>query len=183
LLVGAGGMSADLAIMFLMFHGLSRFLTLDSVQLVLLILGSLVLTYTGIQGLKSNSPGLTDTTKDLREHDENGRLLNSYLTGASIAAFNPLNLLFWLGIYGSVLSESFENDNLFEAFYINSAIFIGIGLWNTNLAFSVFFGKKLLRPNILKVICMSASAVLLFCGIYFGFKAILRAKEYIHLVL
>ncbi|PYZ95011.1 hypothetical protein CR194_05710 [Salipaludibacillus keqinensis] len=177
LLVGAGGMSADLLIMFLMYQGLSSFLTLSSVQLVLLTFGAFVLTYTGFQGLKPKGDTLHLSTEDLRDLDEKKDLLGSYLTGATIAAFNPLNLLFWLGIYGSVLSESFRNENVLQAFYINSAVFIGIGLWNLNLALSVFFGKKMLNPFILKGICIVASAVLLGCGLYFALKATMQLKE------
>ncbi|MCE7792565.1 LysE family translocator [Salipaludibacillus sp. CUR1] len=172
LLVGAGGMSADLIIMFLMYHGLSGFLTLEEVQLALLVFGAGVLSYTGIQGLQSQ-PQLSDPSfKEMREQNEKSSLLGSYLTGASIAAFNPLNLLFWLGIYGSVLSSTFQNDNPLHAFYINSAVFIGIGLWNLNLSLSVFFGKRLLKKSILKGICLAASLFLVGCGLYFAFKAI-----------
>lgn len=181
LLVGAGGMSADLVIMFLMYQGLSEFLALGSVQLILLIFGAFVLTYTGIQGLKPQSNPMGDALENRRDRDDTSKLLGSYLTGVSIAAFNPLNLLFWLGIYGSVLSESFHNNNAVQAFYLNSAIFIGIGMWNLNLALSVLFGKKLLNPRILKGICIVASSVLLCCGLYFCVKVVMRINEYMQL--
>lgn len=45
LLVGVGGMTSDLLLMFLMYQGLSEFLTLNWVQLTLLIFGALALTY------------------------------------------------------------------------------------------------------------------------------------------
>ncbi|WP_280768090.1 LysE family transporter [Salipaludibacillus daqingensis] len=179
LLVGAGGMSADLIIMFLMYQGLSQILTLESVQLMLLIFGAAVLTYTGIQGLKPQPFPAVDSLQESRSGFHSQVLLNSYLTGASIAAFNPLNLLFWLGIYGSVLSETFQQNNTLHAFLISSAVFIGIALWNLNLAFSVFFSKKILNPRLLNGICITASLVLLGCGGYFAVMAILKVNEYL----
>lgn len=178
LLVGAGGMSSDLIIMFLMYQGLSQVLTLESVQLMLLIFGAAVLTYTGIQGLKPQSfPDLA--LQEARSGYHSHVLLNSYLTGASIAAFNPLNLLFWLGIYGSVLSETFQQNNTLHAFFISSAVFIGIALWNLNMAFSVFFSKKILHPRLLNGICITASLVLLGCGGYFALMAVLKVNEFL----
>jgi threonine/homoserine/homoserine lactone efflux protein len=178
LLVGAGGMTSDLILMFLMYQGLSEFLTLDSVQLALLILGALVLTNTGVQSLIHRTEPMVDSPGN-GEDRLSTRLIHSYLTGASIAAFNPLNILFWLGIYGSVLSDSFHDDNIIRAFYINSAVFIGIGLWNLNLALTVHFSKTLLNQGMMKVISLMASLVLLGFGFHFAYEAIVRIRAFL----
>ncbi|MFC7319462.1 LysE family translocator [Halobacillus campisalis] len=172
LLVGAGGMTADLALMYLMYQGLSEYMTLTWVQLSLLIFGSLVLTYTGIQSFLSKEETLTDARLE-GDHRQTS-LIRPYLTGLSIAAFNPMNILFWLGVYGSVLSDSFHGDDLVKAFYINSAVFIGIGLWNLNLALTVHFSKVLLNPVILRMISLGSSLFLTGLGVYFAIKAIFK---------
>ncbi|TMW72968.1 LysE family translocator [Alteribacter natronophilus] len=180
LLVGAGGMSADLLLMFFMYQGLSAVLTLGSVQLGLMILGAVILTWTGISGLRSSTnaagahEGMQSGPGDEPEGIENGTLLRSYATGASIAMFNPLNILFWLGIYGSVLSDTFSDENKLRAFLVSSAVFLGVGLWNLNLAFTVHFGKRLLHPNTVRCVCVVASLVILGFGVYFASKAALR---------
>ncbi|WP_084405706.1 LysE family translocator [Alteribacter aurantiacus] len=174
LLVGAGGMSADFILMFLMYQGLSLFLTLEAVQLSLLVLGAFILTYTGVKGLLSSNQSFTGPVLDMRNDPENtisSSLIHAYLTGLSIASFNPLNLLFWLGIYGSVLSETFSDENRLRAFIISSAVFLGIGLWNLNLACTVHFGKKLMSPRALHGICLGSSAILIAFGMYFIWKA------------
>ncbi|MBM7096042.1 LysE family transporter [Bacillus sp. H-16] len=177
LLVGAGGMSADLVLMFFMYKGLSGILTLEAVQFLLLVLGAFILTYTGFSGLRQPA-SLSEPVMDMREDSpvsyEKKSLLHAYVTGASIAAFNPLNLLFWLGIYGSVLSDTFADENKLRAFIVSSAVFLGIGLWNLNLAFTVQFGKKLLTPRMLQGICTAASIVLIGFGGYFAWKAVLK---------
>ncbi|MCP3031051.1 LysE family translocator [Halobacillus sp. A1] len=172
LLVGAGGMTADLALMYLMYQGLSEYMTLTWVQLSLLIFGSLVLTYTGIQSFLSKEETLTEARFE-GDHRQTS-LIRPYLTGLSIAAFNPMNILFWLGVYGSVLSDSFHGDDLVKAFYINSAVFIGIGLWNLNLALTVHFSKVLLNPVILRMVSLGSSLFLTGLGVYFAIKAIFK---------
>ncbi|MFZ0369545.1 MAG: LysE family transporter [Halobacillus sp.] len=177
LIVGAGGMTADLTLMFLMYKGLSEYLTLGSVQILLLILGALVLTYTGFQSLFTQNDNITVSPN--REENLRIGLLRPYLTGLSLAAFNPLNILFWLGVYGSALSDTFKEDNLLKAFYISSAIFIGVGLWNLNLALTVHFSKGILKPRILRAISVFSSLFLLGLGIYFAYKAVLSILPFI----
>ncbi|MFG6146899.1 LysE family translocator [Halobacillus sp. B23F22_1] len=177
LLVGAGGMTTDLALMFLMYRGLSEYLTVNGVQLTLLVFGSLVLTYTGIQSFFHPSEPIVEEA-DYRGEGNRAELLRPYLTGVSIAAFNPLNLLFWLGIYGSVLSDSLQDENRLRAFFINSAIFIGIGMWNVNLAFTVHFSKSLLKPGVLKLISLAAGLFLIGLGVYFACKAAVKVSGF-----
>ncbi|WP_407923558.1 LysE family translocator [Alteribacter lacisalsi] len=179
LLVGAGGMSADLLLMFLMYQGLSTVLTLGGVQLCLMILGAVILTWTGISGLMNNPDIPSPQEEDFRmekpeQENQSGTLLRSYATGASIAMFNPLNILFWLGIYGSVLSDTFSDENKLRAFIISSAVFLGVGLWNLNLAFTVHFGKRLLRPGAVRGVCYGASFILIGFGLYFAWKAVMK---------
>lgn len=174
LLVGAGGMTADCILMFLMYQGLSQLLTLKGVQLTLIIFGTVVLVHTGLQSLIHHKDSVII---DERVQTINIGLMNSYLTGAFIAAFNPLNILFWLGIYGSVLSDSFYDDNKLKSFFISSAVFIGIGLWNLNLALTIHFGKKSLNPNTLKWISFVASLIILGFGLHLGYQAIIRIKD------
>ncbi|WP_034670590.1 LysE family translocator [Ectobacillus panaciterrae] len=174
LLVGAGGMTADCILMFLMYQGLSQLLTLEGVQLTLIIFGAVVLIHTGLQSLIHQKESVMVNDRD---HPINTGLMDSFLTGAFIAAFNPLNILFWLGIYGSVLSDSFNDDNKIKAFFISSAVFIGIGLWNLNLALTVHFGKKSLNPSTLKWISFVASLIILGFGLHLSYQAIIRIKN------
>ncbi len=170
-------MTSDLFLMFLMYQGLSEFLTLNLVQLTLLIFGALILTYTGVQSFIHKTDPMVDSSENRGDRLRTG-LISSYLTGLSIAAFNPLNILFWLGIYGSVLSDSFDNENIIKAFYVNSAVFIGIGLWNLNLALTIHFSKTLLNPKIMKVISLTSNLVLLGFGFHFTYEAIIRIKAF-----
>ncbi|NBI29596.1 LysE family translocator [Chengkuizengella marina] len=175
LFVGAGGMTADCALMFFMYQGLARLLTLDGVQLTFIIFGAVVLMHTGLQSLIKQKESIM--TNEWHSINSSTGLMNSFLTGVFIAAFNPLNILFWLGIYGSVLSETFNDDNKIKAFFISSAVFIGIGLWNLNLALIVHFGRKSLNPSTLKRISLVASLIILGFGLHLSYQAIMRMLD------
>ncbi|WP_377889862.1 LysE family translocator [Alkalihalobacillus sp. R86527] len=165
LLVGGGGMSADLILMCLMYFGIAAFVKISYVQLSLLVLGCVILTLSGIQGCLSSV-----SIDEAHDKDKSG-LFHSYATGFMIAAFNPMNLLFWLGIYGSVLSQSLQRPDKWEAFFLSTLVFVGIALWNLNMSLTVHFGKTLMKPRTLKGISVVASLVLLFFGLRFGYLA------------
>ncbi|NDI33454.1 LysE family transporter [Chengkuizengella sediminis] len=174
LFVGAGGMTADCILMFLMYQGFAQLLTLEGIQLTFIIFGAAVLMHTGLQSLRKQKES---TMVNEWTHSNHTGLMDSFLTGAFIAAFNPLNVLFWLGIYGSVLSETFNDDNKIKAFFISSAVFIGIGLWNLNLALTVHFGRKSLKPSTLKWISFVASLIILGFGLHLSYQAIIRMLD------
>ncbi|MCP3028498.1 LysE family translocator [Halobacillus sp. A5] len=176
LLVGAGGMTTDLTFMYLMYQGLAEYVNLPWVQFSLLIMGAVILSIMGVQSLLTHPDHSAENLSEART-SISPQLLKSYLTGISIAAFNPINILFWVGIYGSILSDSFHDADLTRAFLLNSAIFIGIGLWNLNLALTVHFGRTLMNPAALRLITSAASLFLLGLGLYFGCKAVLKISS------
>lgn len=61
---------------------------------------------------------------------------------------------------------------------ISSAVFIGIGLWNLNLALTVHFGKKSLSQNSLKWISVAASLIILGFGLHLSYQAIMKITDF-----
>ncbi|ARI75838.1 LysE family translocator [Halobacillus mangrovi] len=173
LFVGLGGMSSDLLLMGAMFLGIATLLSWTWVKVSLMLVGCIVLIQTGWTSLRSthidqsgkHSLERGDRTSNVRR--------SSFIRGFLIAGTNPMNLLFWIGIYGSVLSGAFQEENLFHSFLISSLVFIGIGLWNVNLAFTIHFGRLLANPSLLKWVHGMASLVLIGFGIQFGYKGIM----------
>ncbi|WP_242705660.1 LysE family translocator [Pontibacillus sp. ALD_SL1] len=170
-LVGLGGMSSDLILMAAMFFGLSQVLGFIWVKITLMGLGCLILLYSGYANF------FTSFERDQRDENDQRNLPHvgwrSYATGMTIAGTNPMNLLFWISIYGSVLSSSLQQDNHLYAFFTSSLVFVGIGLWNANLALTVHFGRTLMNAVAMRIICIIASCVLMGFGGYFGYQCIL----------
>lgn len=168
--VGLGGMSSDLLLMAAMFFGLGVFLTWTWVQVFLMLIGGVVLVHTGWMSLcGKESLGVSEDQVFSRSK---GSAWASYIRGAVIAGTNPMNLLFWISIYGSVLSGALQQENLVRSFFISAMVFIGIGLWNANLAFLVHFGRFIFHSIVLQAVQKVASLILIFYGLKFGWSGL-----------
>ncbi|MCD5322293.1 LysE family translocator [Pontibacillus chungwhensis] len=167
-LVGLGGMSSDLLLMAAMFFGLSQVLTMVWVKITLMGLGCFILIHSGWVNLFASV--VPNEAKESVHRQSVQVRRRSYITGLTIAGTNPMNLLFWISIYGSVLSSSFQQDNQLQAFLTSSLVFVGIGLWNLNLALTVHFSRILMNQAVMRSICIIASLVLIGFGIYFGYQ-------------
>jgi threonine/homoserine/homoserine lactone efflux protein len=172
LFVGLGGMSSDLLLMGAMFLGIATVLAWSWVKMTLMLVGCVVLLHTGWTSLFASHVNQTRDNNLDRGFEVTNLRRSSYIKGLLIAGTNPMNLIFWIGIYGSVLSGAFQEENLFHSFLISSLVFVGIGLWNVNLAFTTHFGRILANQTILKGIHFIASLVLIGFGLQFGYKGV-----------
>ncbi|WP_235207667.1 LysE family translocator [Geobacillus icigianus] len=106
-------------------------------------------------------------------------LFKSYLSGFSIAISNPLNIVFWVSIYGSVLAMELNSVEKYRALAKSSAIFLGIALWDLTVALSVHFGRKMISEKWLKWLSVAAGITLIGFGISFAYKAF---QTFLHMV-
>ncbi|MFQ3545334.1 LysE family transporter [Halobacillus rhizosphaerae] len=167
--VGLGGMSSDLLLMSMMFLGLSYFLTILWVKILLMLFGCVILLQSGWTSLHvSDHYQHQGMERSSAAHPKFG----SYAKGFLIAGTNPMNLLFWISIYGSILGAAFEKANLLHSFLLSTLVFVGIALWNLNLALTIHFSKTFLQPRFIKWIHLTASLVLIGFGLHFGYKGI-----------
>ncbi|MFC5772567.1 LysE family transporter [Ectobacillus antri] len=166
--VGLGGMTADILFMILIYCGLSSFFTYTPVQLFMYGVGFFLLFHLGFMSIKQGiSKGEMEYIKE-----EIGGVKESYVTGFFIALSNPLNLIFWFGVYGSTLSSLLTRVSQQEAILYSFCIILGIILWNINIAFSIHFGRMLLKPRMLGWVTTAAGIVLVGYSIHFAYKAI-----------
>lgn len=165
--VGLGGMSADLVLMFAIFFGLSTFLTQLLVQVIMWLSGFLILCYLGYGSIREAFNQIEINGEIKRES-----LAKSYFSGFLIALSNPLNIVFWVSIYGSVLAIELTSVERYQALLESSAIFLGIALWDLTVALFVHFGRKMISQQWLKWLSVAAGISLIGFGISFGYKAI-----------
>ncbi|QQU33986.1 LysE family transporter [Bacillus cereus] len=166
--VGIGGMTADVLFMLLIYFGLSSVFMYTFVQAFMYCTGFFLLFYLGFQSVKQ---GIFDSNMEYKK-EEVGGLKQSFMAGFLIAISNPLNLVFWFGIYGSTLSSLLTKVTKQEAFLYSLCIIVGIILWNLNIAFSVHFGRTLLKPKALGYITAGAGIILVGYSIHFAYKAL-----------
>ncbi|WP_068774954.1 LysE family translocator [Paenibacillus sp. FJAT-26967] len=165
-LIGLGAMCADLIYMLLIYFGLAHFLTTPFLKTFLWFFGSFVLLYTGIETLQSLK--VTNSNKD-RIHPAHS---SSFRTGFLMALMNPLNILFWLGIYGSILADSMQQFGMSNILLNSAGIFAGILLWDILMAGFASSIHRFGSPKLLPYISAVSGLSLIGFGLYFGYQAV-----------
>ncbi len=163
---GIGALIADVLYMIMVYVGIGQIIESLLVKTILWSFGCFVLIYTGIESLLS----LHKIELDMKSGKKN-RLRRSFLTGFFMSLLNPLTILFWLGIYGSVLAETAKTFAESQLIIFSIAIIGGIILWDTIMATISSGARRLLSTRLLKLISIFSSLSMIGFGIYFGIQA------------
>ncbi|WP_349409841.1 LysE family transporter [Pseudalkalibacillus sp. SCS-8] len=163
--VGLGAMVADMLFMLLIYFGVAQFLDVPIIKTFLWSFGCFVLIYTGVESIirSNHDPTNTDVVRESP--------MKSFRTGFFMALSNPLNILFWLGIYGSVLAKTADSFSQHQLIIYSSGIFIGILIWDFIMASMASGFRKFLTPRMLQGISITAGLFLIGFGCYFGYQA------------
>lgn len=166
-LVGLGATIADAVYMLLVFIGVVNFLELPFMQTFLWLFGFFVLVYTGFESILSAREVATLNYR-IRTKDSH---MKSFLSGFFISLFNPLTILFWLGIFGSILAKTVTQNDLSIVVLYSAAIFIGITVWDITMALLASNLRKFLTNRLLFGISIFSGLSLIGFGVYFGIQA------------
>jgi threonine/homoserine/homoserine lactone efflux protein len=165
-IVGFGSMIADAIFMLVVFLGLVRFLDIPIVQIFLWLFGGFILLYSGIESiLKANIISLNYS----RQKES---LWKCFFTGFIMSITSPLSILFWLGIYGSVLAKTASTYGHGLLLVYSSMIFLGLTFWDLFVAsLTTGFRKYLNHKSLMAISIISGSSLVGF-GLYFGYQGI-----------
>ncbi|MBH0230970.1 LysE family transporter [Halobacillus yeomjeoni] len=166
-LVGFGGMIADGIFMLLIYFGIAQFVDTPMIKAFLWSFGFFVLCYTGYESILQSG----ELTK-AKNSGKNEPKWRSFQTGFLMAVSNPLNILFWLGIYGSMIAQSSSSYSTSQLLLYSSGIFLGITLWDITMASLATGARKWVKPKILRGISIISGIVLIGFGVYFGVQAL-----------
>lgn len=164
-LIGVGAVVADGVYMLVVYIGLVQFLESPFMQTFLWSFGCFVLMYTGIETL------LNSGKINLEHSRGKDPLIKSFFSGFLMSISNPLTILFWLGIYGSVLAKTAATYDTAQLVLYSSAIFIGLLAWDIAMASVASSSRKFLTPHLLSVISFLSGLSLIGFGGYFGIQA------------
>lgn len=164
--VGVGSMIADALYMLLVYLGIVQFLDLPIIQIFLWLFGSFVLIYSGIECILSANK----LTIHYSRHKES--LMKCFLTGFIMSITSPLSILFWLGIYGSILAKTAANYGTSTLFVYSSMIFLGLICWDLFIAALTSSFRRFIHNKTLKVISYISGVSLIGFGLYFGHHGI-----------
>ncbi|WP_096156695.1 MULTISPECIES: LysE family transporter [Bacillus] len=165
-IVGAGSMVADAIFMLIVYMGMVHFLDIPFVQVFLWLFGGFILIYSGMESILGvNSITITAIRKK-------ESLLKCFLTGFIMSISSPLSILFWLGIYGSILAKTAQTSGTSQLLLYSCMIFIGLTLWDIFVAGLTSGFRKYLTSTSLKVISVLSGISLLGFGVYFGYQGL-----------
>lgn len=164
-LIGVGAVMADGIYMLVVYIGVVQFLETPFMQTFLWLFGCFVLIYTGVESLQNAGK------INLSQQRESEPLIKSFFSGFLMSISNPLTILFWLGIYGSVLAKTAATYDSGQLILYSSAIFIGLLLWDISMAGLASSFRTFLTSQLLISISLLSGLSLIGFGIYFGFQA------------
>ncbi|ATF14910.1 LysE family translocator [Brevibacillus sp. HB1.4B] len=147
--------------------GLSLLLQIHWVKQMVLIMGALILTWFGIQTLRAiKGRGVHEQAPV--QHAPSGR--NSFWHGVLLTLANPLTILFWAGVFGSLLaSGTFVHST--ELFLFATGCLLSTLLFLGLVALLAAYLARFFRPGWLNVF-HGLSGVFLI-----GFAIVLYAKS------
>lgn len=163
-MIGLGAVVADGVYMLIVYMGFVHIIDSPFIKTFLWLFGCFVLLYTGIECIVSRKQVTTD---DSRETEP---AYQSFLSGFVISITNPLTILFWLGIYGSVLANTASAYGREDLFLYSSAIFIGLFIWDISMAAVSSGFRRFFDRNILSSISIISGLVMIGFGLYFAHR-------------
>ncbi|NQX49269.1 LysE family transporter [Paenibacillus tritici] len=164
--VGLGAIAADVIYMLLVYLGMIHLLDAPFVKAFLWLFGFFVLVYTGVESIKHSGEL---SAADMRGSEAS--LSKSFTAGFLMSLFNPLSILFWLGIYGSILAKAVNDYPMQQLLIYSGAIVLGILLWDVTMAAASSIFRRFLTIRVLRAISVCSGLSLVGFGFYFGIQA------------
>jgi threonine/homoserine/homoserine lactone efflux protein len=164
--IGVGAIVADGIYMMIVYVGVVQFLAQPFMQTFLWLFGCFVLIYTGVETI------INAGKINLEQQRGSEPLIKSFFSGFLMSISNPLTILFWLGIYGSVLAKTAATYERSQLILYSSAIFIGLMVWDLTMAAVSGSFRKFLTSRLLITISLLSGLSLIGFGIYFAFQAV-----------
>jgi threonine/homoserine/homoserine lactone efflux protein len=159
-------MIADGFFMLMVYLGMVHFLEVPIIQIFLWLFGGFILIYSGVEGIIG--------VKSLTLNESRGKdsLFKCFLTGFIMSITSPLSILFWLGIYGSVLAKTAQVNGTGSLLIYSSMIFLGLTLWDILIAALTTGFRNFLKIGTLRFISIISGVSLIGFGLYFGFQGV-----------
>ena len=161
-----GALATDIVYIFIVYFGVGQFINSVLLKVILWSFGCFVLLYTGIETLLT----LHKIEMNLKSRKRN-RYRHSILSGFLMSWLNPLTILFWLGIYGSILAKTAGVSTGYEIIINSIAILLGIALVDFIYALFSSVAREKFSNRHLKIVSFISALIMIGFGIYFGMHA------------
>ncbi|MEK3779772.1 LysE family transporter [Paenibacillus sp. FSL R5-0810] len=163
---GIGAVLADILYMVLVYLGVVHFLSTPFMQTFLWLFGAFVLIYTGVESI-INARKVTISSTSGEES-----VMKTLVSGFLMSVSNPMTILFWLGIYGSILAKTAADNGTGQLFVYSIAVISGVVLWDFFMAMVSSMFRKYLSQRAISIISVLSGLSLVVFGLYFGIRAL-----------
>ncbi|MGD8751283.1 MAG: LysE family transporter, partial [Anaerolineales bacterium] len=168
-LTGLGVTLGDATYLLVVFFGVSQFLEITWVKGVIWTIGAIALGYFGFRSIRE-ATGEVDL-KASAETPSRHPLLVGYIVNVS----NPIAVVWWLGVFGSLLAESASGAPKLSALLLSSTILVGILIWHTITSLLTHWGRRFLEAKYIRIVSLLAGVILLLFSLRFAYQSLLTA--------
>jgi len=165
-LLALGAMLADIVYILFVYFGLVSFIKTPIIQTFLWLFGGFVLIYSGVEGFIKTSAALTRNKKEKKS------IVWSFLSGFMMSFMNPLSIIFWLGIYGSVLASTITKYGTSKLVFYTGCILLGVAVWDFFVSLLSSFFRNFVSEHIIQLISKISACGLILFGLYFGYHGV-----------
>ncbi len=171
--VGLGGMTLDTALILAMYFGFATILSLPYVQIPLWLVGAGFLAYLGYDSIRNADQDITPADEKVKKS-----FWKTYRNGL-LVAISPGNLIFWVSVFGAVLSDSYRSAGK-ESFAIAACgVLCGILIHDLGLVSLVSVTRKVMSRRMIHWVSIAAGILLLGFSFYFLYEFVLSLWTYI----
>ncbi|MGO4530244.1 LysE family translocator [Paenibacillus sp. 2TAF8] len=167
--VGLGGMTLDMALIIAMYFGFAALLSIPFVQIPLWLAGAGFLAYLGYDSIRNSDVNLSTTDGKGAQAPSFWR---TYRNGL-LVAISPGNLMFWVSVFGVVLSDSYQSAGKLSFIIAAIGILCGILLHDLGLLTIVSITRKMMSPKMVQLVSSLAGVLLIGFAFYFLYKFVI----------
>ena len=162
--VGLGGMTVDFLLVIALYMGLASVLAIPYIQIPMWFIGACFLAYLGYDSIKNSNQDII-----LIGDKSNQSFFSSYRNGL-LVAISPGNLVFWISVFGSVLSNSYDTTQPTRFLIVGAGILAGILVHDVGLLTIVAITRKVMNRTMIKWISILAGFALIGFAVYFFYE-------------
>lgn len=171
--VGLGGMTVDVLLIMALYMGLATYLSVPYIQLPLWLVGAGFLFFIGYDSIKNADQGIV-----LDGGKSNVSFLSTYRNGL-LVALSPGNLVFWISVFGAVLTNSYDVQSKSSFLIIGAGILTGILIHDLGLLSIVSVTRKVINRKMIKWFSIVAGIILFGFGLYFLYNFYEAVQHYL----
>lgn len=171
--VGLGGMTIDLILIVALYLGLAQILQIPFIQVPMWLVGAVFLFLIGYDSIKNADKDIT-----LTGEKPNKSFITSYRNGF-LVAISPGNIVFWLTVFGTVLTNSYDTSEPAMFLIIAAGVLTGILLHDIGLLAILAFTRKIMSRTMIKAFSIIAGLVLIVFAGYFVYEFIVGMNKLI----